>query len=153
MSRVRRRVATVVALLVVPWMVLFVRDTRSLYFPVGFHDLGSPAFTTIWDYYFRYSIGPAALPGYLVAYGIGALLLALAVVSALLGVVWREDARITAALLVLAGLSNAWFALGFLRRSGYVAVPVGTVLSWVVVWWYYAEDFRRVVAVTDTERN
>jgi len=28
-------------------------------------------------------------------------------------------------------------------------VPVGTLLAWTVVWWFYREDFRRVLSVTE----
>ena len=149
MATARRRLLAVLALAAVPWTVVFVAGTPTLFFPFGFVTPEVFSTTAIWDYYLRYTAGPGSLPQYLVAYGVGAVLWIVASVSALTGLIWREDARITAAVLALAGASNLLFALGFLRRPGYTAVPVGTLLCWTVVWWYYADDFRRVLAVTE----
>jgi len=149
MATARRRLLVVLGLAIVPWTVVFVAGTPTLFFPFGFVTPETATFTAIWDYYLRFTAGPAGLPQYLVAFGIGAVLYATAAVSVLSSFVWREDARITAAVLVLAGASNLVFALGFLRRPGYSAVPVGTLLLWTVVWWYYGDAFRRVLAVTE----
>jgi uncharacterized protein (TIGR04206 family) len=61
----------------------------------------------------------------------------LALGSAIAGVVWREDPRITMGALVGAGLFQLGPFFGFNRRLGYVAVPVGTVVLLTVAWWYY----------------
>jgi uncharacterized protein (TIGR04206 family) len=62
---------------------------------------------------------------------------ALALASAFSAVVWREDPRLTALSLVGAALLQVDVFLGFDRRLGYTAVPVGTVVLLVVAWWYY----------------
>ena len=62
------------------------------------------------------------------------------VASAVVGVVLdREDRRVTAGLLVLAGLTQLSLAYGFSRQPGRFAVPLGTVLCLAVVWWFDAE--------------
>jgi uncharacterized protein (TIGR04206 family) len=146
MTTARRRLLAVLALAVVPWTVVFAHGTPTLFFPVGSFTPSPVSFTAVWDYYLRYT---AFLPQYLAAWGIGVALLGVALLSALSGVVWREDARVTGAVLVLAGVSNLAFAGGFLPRVGYTAVPVGTLLSWTVAWWYYRRDIRRMLAVTE----
>ena len=60
-----------------------------------------------------------------------------ALASAALGWIDREDARVTAGLLVLAGAVNASVALSFgvqPSRSGY---PVGSLVLWAVAAWRY----------------
>jgi uncharacterized protein (TIGR04206 family) len=148
-----RRLLAVLVLAVVPWTVVVARGTATYFFPLGFVTPEVASVTSIWDYYLRYTAGPAALPGYLVAYGVGALLLGIALASALSGRVWREDARVTAAVLVLAGLSNLLFALGFLQRPGYTAVPFGTLVAWGVVWRYYGTAFRRILFAAEHESD
>ncbi|WP_136716206.1 TIGR04206 family protein [Halorientalis salina] len=153
MATPRRRLLAVLVLAVVPWTVVFARGTATLFFPFGFVTPEVLSFTAIWDYYLRYTAGPGSLPQYLVAYGIAAVLLGIALVNALSGRFWREDARVTAAVLVLAGLSNVLFAVGFLRLPGYTAVPVGTVLCWGVVWRYYGTAFRRILFVAEHDSD
>ncbi|WP_049947471.1 hypothetical protein [Candidatus Halobonum tyrrellensis] len=55
--------------------------------------------------------------------------------SAALGRVGREDARVTAGLLSLAGAVNASVALSF--RPSRLAVPVGSLVLWGVAAWRY----------------
>lgn len=147
MAGARRRLVVLFGLTLVPWTVVSVRGTPTLFFPLGFVTPEPFTFTTVWDYYLRYTAG---LPRYLAAFGTATVLLGIAVISALAGVIDREDARITAAVVVLAGLNNLVFTLGFLRRPGYVAVPVGTLLCGLVVWWGYRPAFGAIV--TDSER-
>ncbi|MFB6141930.1 MAG: TIGR04206 family protein [Halorientalis sp.] len=142
MSAARRRLLAVVAVGALPWAVVVAGDTVSLFFTAGFVGLDHLVPTTITDYYVRYSRG---LPRFLEAYGTGVVLYVAALASAASGVVWREDRRVTAALLVLAGVSLLWFALGFLGRPGAVAVPVATVLLWAVALCWYRPALRAVV--------
>ncbi|MFD1585469.1 TIGR04206 family protein [Halorientalis brevis] len=148
MAAARRRLLAVAALVLAPLTVVFSRRAPTIFFPFGSFTPNPTSFTAIWDYYLRYTNG---LPEYLVAWGIAVVLVVLAILSALSGVVWREDARVTAALLALAGASNLAFAGGFIPRVGYTGVPVGTLLLWTVVWWYYRDAFRRVLAVTERQ--
>ena len=110
--------------------------------PFGLLNFDPLQLATIYDYYFQYTV---TLPRFLQAWGVSVLVYALAVASALLGFVWREDARVTAALLLLAGISHLWVSLGFLRRPGYVSVPVGSLLCFLVVWRYYRDDLAELV--------
>jgi uncharacterized protein (TIGR04206 family) len=61
----------------------------------------------------------------------------LAVASASLGLADREDPRVTAGLLVLAGAVNASVALRFGIQPTRTAYPVGTVALWAVAAWRY----------------
>lgn len=61
----------------------------------------------------------------------------LAVGSAALGVVGREDARVTAGLLALAGAVNASVAFRFGLQPLRTAYPVGTLALWAVAAWRY----------------
>lgn len=142
MTATRHRLLVFAGLAILPWTVVVTGGVPTLFFTVGFLNLDPFALTTITDYYFAFTEG---LPGFLNAYGIGVGLFVLATGSAATGLVGREDERVTAALLVLAGISQATFALGFLRRPGVVAVPVGTVFLWGTVWWYYWPSFRALL--------
>jgi uncharacterized protein (TIGR04206 family) len=96
--------------------------------------------TTLPDYLFVYTRG---LPQRLLAWPIAVLLYLVAVGSALLGSVRREDGRVTGGLLVFAGVSHLRFTLG-LGRPGLLAIPVGTILLWTGAWWFYWSDLRTV---------
>jgi len=141
-----RRVPVLLAVAILPWTVVAIRDTVSLFFVFGIVNADPVHLTTVTDYYFRFT---GALPRYLLAYGVSGLLFGAAVVSALVGLYWRESGRVTAGLLVVAGLSQLWFAAGFYRRPGYVAVPLGTVAVWLVAWWYYRPELRQLVGLAD----
>jgi len=140
-----RRVAVLAALALVPWTFVSAPGVRTYLFSFGLFNFDPAQLTTITDYYFTFTAG---LPQYLVAWGVGALVYGLALTSAVSGLIWREDVRLTAALLVVAGLAELWVAWGFMRRPGYLAVPVGTVLMWTVVWWYYRSDLRGILVGT-----
>jgi uncharacterized protein (TIGR04206 family) len=142
-----RRIPILLALAIVPWTVVSAFGTITLVMPFGLLNFDPIQLATIYDYYFQYTV---TLPRFLQAWGVSVLLYAGAVGSALLGLVWREDARVTAALLVLAGLTNLLVSVGFTRRPGYVSVPLGTILCFVVVWVYYREDLART-ALLETE--
>ncbi|PSP94074.1 TIGR04206 family protein [Halobacteriales archaeon QS_4_62_28] len=128
-----RRLAAVLALAVVPWTVA-VAGTVTFVFPFALVDPNTGAVTTIFDYYVRYT---TTLPQYLRAWGIGVGCYLGVVASVLSGRVWDvEDRRVTAGLLVFAGLTQLSLAYGFSRQPGRFGVPVGTVLCLAVVWWY-----------------
>jgi uncharacterized protein (TIGR04206 family) len=137
-----RRLPILLALAIAPWTLVSASGTITVVLPFGLLNFDPIQLATIYDYYFRFTAG---LPRFLLAWGSSVLLYALAVGSALLGVVWREDGRVTAALLVLAGVTHLWVSLGFLRRPGYLSVPVGTVLCLLVAWTYYRGDLRSLV--------
>jgi uncharacterized protein (TIGR04206 family) len=140
-----RRLSMLVVVALVPWTLVIARGTPTLVFSFGLYNVDPAQLTTITDYYFQYTAG---LPQFLLAWGLGALLYALAIGSALLGLFWREDARLTAALLVLAGLTELGVSLGFMRRPGYLALPVGTVVMWLLAWRYYWTDLRNVFTLS-----
>jgi uncharacterized protein (TIGR04206 family) len=131
-----RRLLAILALAICPWSVA-VAGVATFVFPFALVDPNTGAVTTIDAYYFRQT---TVLPPFLQAWGIGVVLYLGAVTSAVAGVVLdREDRRVTAGLLVLAGLTQLSLAYGFSRQPGRFAVPLGTVLCLAVVWWFDAE--------------
>jgi uncharacterized protein (TIGR04206 family) len=57
-----------------------------------------------------------------------------------------EDPRLTGGLLFFAGVAHAQVAYGLFRvygEAGPVVVPLGTVASWAIVWWFYWPLVRR----------
>ncbi|MBX0324605.1 TIGR04206 family protein [Halomicroarcula sp. F13] len=130
----RRRLAAVFVAGPVPWTILVVGGELTMVFTVGLFNTNPPQLVSIYDFFFRFTDG---LPPFIESWGTGVVLYLLALGSALSGVVWREDPRITAFSLVGAGLTQVGLALGFNRRIGYVALPVGTVVLLVLAWWYY----------------
>ncbi|MFC6757599.1 MULTISPECIES: TIGR04206 family protein [Haloarcula] len=130
----RRRLAVVAVLGLLPWTVLVIGSELTLVFPAGLLNTNPLQFVSIYDYFLSYTEG---LPSFIRSWRTGVLLYAIALLSALSGVVWREDPRITALALVGAALSQVGVFLGFNRRLGSLAVPVGTVCILVAVWWYY----------------
>ncbi|MBX0294637.1 TIGR04206 family protein [Haloarcula nitratireducens] len=130
----RRRLFAVVVAGLVPWTVLFVGGELTILFTFGLFTTSPPELLPIYDYFFRFT---RRLPRFIESWGTGVLLYLLALASALSGAVWREDPRITALSLVGAALSQIGVVLGFSRRIGYVALPVGTVVLLGVAWWYY----------------
>ncbi|WP_336002502.1 TIGR04206 family protein [Halorientalis halophila] len=141
-----RRLLAALAVALVPWTVLTIGSDVSLFFTFGILNVDPLGLTTITDFYFRYT---AALPEYLTAWGLSVLVFAVGLASALVGLVWREDPRVTAAMFVFAGFGQLLFALGFLRRVGYTAIPIGTVLLWALVWRYYRRDLASIVQFPD----
>ena len=142
-----RRLPILLALALAPWTVVSALGTITVVFPFGLLNFDPVQLATIYDYYFQYTV---TLPRFLQAWGVSVLLYALAVGSALLGLVWREDPRVTAALLTLAGLTHLLVSVGFTRRPGYLSVPVGSVLCFLVVWLYYREDLVRTVGFDES---
>ena len=119
------------ALLVLPWSVVVSPDDLSFVLAWGLVHLDPLAVTNLYDYLIVHTRG---LPPRLIAWPLSVLLYAGALASALVGR-WfdREDRRVTAALLGLAGVEHLWFALGT-SRGGVIAVPVATALLWIAAW-------------------
>ena len=130
----RRRLVVVALLGLCPWTVLVIGGELTIIFPAGLVNTSPLQFVSIYDFFVRFTAG---LPSFITAWRTGVLLYLAALASATAGVVWREDPRITALSLVGAALSQVGVLVGFNRRLGYVALPVGTVGILVAVWWYY----------------
>jgi len=130
-----RRLAFLLSPLVVPWTVLVYTGGYGFVFAWGLVSVGPLAVTTLPDYLFVLTDG---LPNYLLSWPISVLLYGLSLASAGVGTLTdREDVRVTAGLLALAGVSHLWFSLGVGSRTGEVAVPVGTPLLWAVAWFVF----------------
>ena len=140
-SAPQRRLLTLLALGLVPWTVVVEGDV-TLLFLFGLVN-ADPLHLTPLDDYLRFVRGFAALPEHLQAWpvSVGCYLAALA--SALGGVAWREDPRVTGGLVVLVGLSHAGVAIGLSRGIGRIALPIGPVLALGVAWWLYWPAVRR----------
>ncbi|WP_254543904.1 TIGR04206 family protein [Halomarina pelagica] len=122
----RRRLALVLLLGAFPWTVLVYDGGVEAFFAVGFVNTTAWRFVTLLDYL---AVAPvASLPGRLLAWPVSAALWAAALASAALALTPREDRRVTAGALALAGVNQAWFALGFWTRANQLAVPIGAVL-------------------------
>lgn len=122
------------AILFVPWTVIRYPDGITWVFAWGLVNLDPVHVTNLYAYLFTYTAG---LPRHLVAWPTSVLLSLLSLVSVLSGVaLGREDVRITAGLLVAAGVSHATFAFG-LQRPGITAVPIATVLLWGLAAYVY----------------
>jgi len=135
--------AAVVALAFVPWSVqTFARPGSglSLVFPWGLFNTAPPHVTTIYHFLFVYTAG---LPDYILAWPISVLLWGVAVVSAAVGyATGREDPRVTALALVLAGVAQLSVAVGFSVQPYRTAWPLGTLALWTVAWWFYGPAIR-----------
>jgi len=142
----RRRFAVVALLGLLPWTILIIGSELTLVLPLGLVNTNPLQFVSVYDFFVRFTTG---LPSFIESWRTGVLLYALAVASALSGVVWREDPRITALALVGAALSQIGVFLGFNRRLGSLALPVGTVVILTVVWWYYWPLLTVAAAVDD----
>jgi uncharacterized protein (TIGR04206 family) len=128
------RLGAILALAVLPWSLVFANGELTLVFTFGLVD-PRPLYLT--DLITFVTVRTGGLPQFLLSWPIGVGIYLLAVASAASGVLFgREDRRVTAALLVLVGLTQLSMAWGFSRRIGTVALPLGTLLSWAVVWWF-----------------
>jgi len=99
----RRRLAAVVAAGLLPWTVLFIGTELTVLFSFGLFNTNPPQLVSIFGYFVRYT---DALPSFIESWGTGVLLYLLALGSAVSGVLWREDHRITALALLGAALSQ-----------------------------------------------
>lgn len=121
---------------VVPWSVqVFTARDATWLFAWGLVNTNPFQTTTLVEFLFVYTQG---LPAFILAWpaSVGCYLLALG--AALLGL-WTdwEDPRVTAGLLVLAGIAQLSVAQGFSYQPNRTAYPVGTVVLWTVAWWGY----------------
>jgi len=142
----RRRLVVVAVVGLLPWTVLSIGSELTLVFPAGLVNTNPLQFVSIYDYFLRYTEG---LPSFIQSWRTGVLLYLIALASAVSGVVWREDPRITALALVGAALSQVGVFLGLNSRLGSLAVPVGTVVILAAVWWYYWPLFSADGAADD----
>ena len=137
----RRRLLALLALGIVPWTVVVEGDV-TLLFSFGLVN-ANPLHLTPLDDYLRFAQGFAALPEYLQAWPVSVGCYLAAIASALGGVAWREDRRVTGGLVVLTGLSHVGVAIGLSRGIGRIALPLGPVLALAIAWWLYWPAIRR----------
>jgi uncharacterized protein (TIGR04206 family) len=137
----RRDVLGLLALLAVPWAVLtYESGFVTLVFAWGLATPAQGSVTSVVDFLFRYTAG---LPEYILAWPVGVGCYLLALLSAAVGAATgREDVRVTAGLLVCAGITSLSLARGFSVQPGRVAYPVGAVAFWAVAWWLYWPSIR-----------
>ncbi|WP_224332331.1 TIGR04206 family protein [Haloprofundus halobius] len=139
-TRTRTRLLLLLlSLLLLPWSVLLV-DGRpaTLVFPWGLFDPASGNAVSLSGYLFEFTGGFRSLPAYLRAWPASVVAFLFAIASATGGVLFdREDSRVTAALLVIAGLGQLSLAVGFTQAGGRLALPVGTAALWAVAWLRY----------------
>lgn len=142
MSAARRRLLLVLLVGLLPWTVVVTNGFWTLLHPLGLFNFSPTrgwSFVFLTDYLFVRTRG---LPEFILAWPTGVVVYVVALVSAALGLVDHEDRRLTAGLLVLAGLTQLSVASGFGRRTGYVAVPVATIAMPLLVWWVYWPALR-----------
>lgn len=138
-----RRLLAVLCLALVPWSIQqFARGDVTFVFAWGLLNTNPVNVTTLFDFLFRYTQG---LPEYILAWPVGVGCYLVAVASAVVGAVTgREDRRLTAAALVLAGATQLELARGFSVQPGRTAWPLGTVLLWAVAGYVYWSSLRGV---------
>ncbi len=127
------------SLVVLPWTILVAPGGTTLVFPWGLANPATLHVTTLPEYLF---IRTAGLPSQLLAWPLSVIFYLLALVSAFSG--RFEDRRVTGGLLVVAGVTNLNFALGFVGRAGSV-VPLGSVALFAVAWWFHWPDLRETL--------
>ncbi|WP_336134023.1 TIGR04206 family protein [Natronomonas amylolytica] len=134
----RRRLLAVLAVGLVPWTVVLVREPTFV-FSFGLVSLDPFHLTNVYEFLFVYT---EVLPRRLQAWPAGLLLYAGALASAIGGLRGYEDPRLTGGLLAFAGIAHAQVSYGLfwtygLPVSELPVLPVGAVASWLVAWWYY----------------
>jgi len=139
----RRRLAAVAALALLPWTVTLYPDGSGFVFPWGLYSPDPGGIVLVTDYFFVHTRA-SALPPHLTAWGVGTLAFALAAGGTALGTVTdHEDRRVTAALLVVAAVAHLRFSLGT-DHAGITTLPLGPAALLFVVWWFHADDLRRI---------
>lgn len=129
-----RRLLAIVLLVFVPWSFVDAYGQVTLVFPFGMVNFAPLELTDLLSFVTVYTRG---LPRFLLSWPIGVGLYLIALASAAAGVLFdREDRRVTALLLVVVGLTQVSMALGFSRRLGTIALPIGAIACWAVVWWF-----------------
>ncbi|SEO38493.1 TIGR04206 family protein [Halogranum amylolyticum] len=139
-SGTRRRLLAVLVLAVVPWSVqTFVGGGATFVFPWGLLTVDPLHVTTLADFL----LFTQGLPDYILAWPLGVACYLVAVGSVAVGAATgREDARLTAVALVLAGVTQLELARGFSTQPGRVAWPLGALLLWGVAWYVYRWPVR-----------
>ncbi|MGB9957880.1 TIGR04206 family protein [Haloferax prahovense] len=135
-ARRRLQLFLVFVLGLVPWSVqTFTTGALTLLFPWGIVGPSTGSVTTITDFFLRFTMG---LPDYILVWPVGVACYLVALGSTLSGALFdREDVRLTAAGLALAGVTQLEVARGFSIQPGRTAWPVGTVLLWAVAGFIY----------------
>ncbi|MEF8887721.1 MAG: TIGR04206 family protein [Haloarculaceae archaeon] len=140
-----RRLLVYAACFLVPWSVVNARGVVTLVFPFGLLNFAPLELTDVVSFATVYSRG---LPDFLLGWPVGVGLYLAGLASVLSGLAFdREDPRLTAGLFVFAGVTQVTLVLGFSRRAGTTAVPVGAVLLWFAVWWFDWPAIRRTLSV------
>ncbi|GGL56667.1 hypothetical protein [Halocalculus aciditolerans] len=129
-----RRVLLVLLAGALPWAVVAWDTGWYPVFSAGFASLDPLRFTLLSVYFSRAVVSPG-----FAALGTGAFLYLLSLASALAG---DPDERLTAGLLVLAGLCVASFAWRVSGQRGVVVAPLGTLWLWAAA----AVGYRDVAA-------
>ena len=131
-SRYRRLLALLLPGLL-PWAVVTWPSGYYLVVATGWSVRGLSGFRAIPWILASGSVGAPAVTPWLV----GVLLYALALASAALALAGREDRRLTAGLLALAGVSVLLFAVRASGQRGILAVPVGVATLWAAAVYVY----------------
>jgi len=132
----------ILALLAVPWSIQTFAGGRvpTFVFAWGLVNANPVGVTFLWDFLFRYTMG---LPDYILAWPLSVACYLAAVASAVAGHLFERDhPRVTAGLLVAAGIAQLSLARGFAVQPGRTAWPLGTLACWLVAWWVYASNRR-----------
>lgn len=152
-------VAAVVGLLLVPITALYNgAGDVTLVFPWAFvnttpidSEQAVHVYTVV-EYFSTPGQSFERLPGSLQAWPLALGLYLLAAASAVGGWVFdREDRRVTAGLLVLAGIASLWVTVGVSSRlattpnsNPSTVLPIGAVVTLAVVVWFYRDGLRRL---------
>jgi uncharacterized protein (TIGR04206 family) len=134
-----RRLGVIAALAFVPWTVISIYGEWTLVFPFGFFNTNPPQLV---DLYTMLFVAGGGLPRNPELLPLSVLFFAVAVASAAAGLLGREDPRLTAGMLVLAGIAHLGVAYSVSHRIHYTPVPLGALLLFVVAWWYYWPSLR-----------
>ena len=149
-STPRRRLVALLALGIVPWTVVFVGDQVTLFLTFGVLNTDPVEFTFLLTWFAgggRLPRNPELLP-------LSYLFYLAALASAAAGLWDREPPRLTAGLLVLAGVAHLGVSYSVLHRIAYLPVPAGALLALALAWWFYWPDLRTVLfAPTDPKEE
>jgi len=137
----RTRLLGVLSLLIVPWTVLLSDGHVTLVMPLGLFDPFGPHVTLLPDYLAATGGGP---PPFLYSWPLGLVIYTFALAGVVAEALDRGDPRVTGGLLVLVGVTQLTVAWGFLRRGGYVVVPLSMIAAWTLAWWFYWPDLRAI---------
>ena len=126
----RNRILVLVALIALPWSIQFFDGAApTLRFVWGMASLESSSVSSIL-LYVQFNRASIVFDWVLS----GGFLLVAAVATLLGAVTDRQDGRIAAGSLVLAGLANLSVVWTFSIQPARSAVPIGSILVWYVAW-------------------